>query len=80
LEVKFTFSIRQKVFDDFYEKNWHFLAIRGDRMAGAHAVSKALFMSIMAEAVAIFFSKPFSISLTRDWSPDSVERWGWKPR
>jgi hypothetical protein len=42
----------------------HFLAIKADRMAGAHAVSKALFISIMAQAVVIFFSNPFSISLT----------------
>lgn len=57
----------------------HFLAIRADRMAGAHAVSKALFISIMAQAVVNFFSNPFSISLTREWSADSVERLGWKP-
>jgi hypothetical protein len=63
----------------FTRKIGHFLAIKADRMAGAHAVSKALFMSIMAQAVAIFFLKPFSISLTREWSADSVERWGWRP-
>jgi hypothetical protein len=78
-EVEFTLSIRQKVFYDFYEKNWAFSYDQSVKMAGAHAVSKALFMSIIAQAVAILFSKPFSISLTREWSADSVERWGWKP-
>ncbi len=54
----------------------HFLAIKADRMAGVHAVSKALFISIMAQTVVIFFSNPFSISLTREWSADSVDRFG----
>ncbi len=63
--VIFTFLIRQEIFDDFYEKHWAFSSDQMYRMARAQAVLYTPFISIMTQAVVIFFWKPFSISLKR---------------
>jgi hypothetical protein len=53
-----------------------FLKIRVDRMARAKSVLKYTNICHGAGRSHLLLE---TFSLTREWSEDSVERWGWKP-